>query len=312
MKIYILDAFEPAGPEYLNQHTENVVPFGDPRAKDWHEDADGVMIRGRLLTADDFARAKKLKVVSKQGVGVDNIDLEAAKLRGVTVCNTPGINSDAVAELAFGLTLTVARRVNEFDRMIRAGQRINRPDFLGVELEGKTVGVIGMGNIGIRAARLYHNAFKCRILAYDPYAPDTHWADLPHERITTLQALWPQIDILTLHIPLTDETRHIVDRNAIAQMKTRAIVINVSRGGLIDESALRDALQSGNLFGAGLDAWEEGEPPSAQNPLLALPNVVATPHAGAGTYETQVKSSLMTARQLLHVLGGEEPFHRVV
>ncbi|GAA4328342.1 hypothetical protein GCM10023144_14050 [Pigmentiphaga soli] len=312
MKIYVLDAFETSGIQYLKERVPGVIPFGDPRAGRWHEDADGIMIRGRQLSADDFAKAKKLKVVSKQGVGIDNIALDAARAKGVIVCNTPGINSDAVAELAFGLTVAVARRIPEFDRRIRAGEEIIRPRFLGTEMAGKAVGVIGMGNIGVRAARLYHQAFGCRLLAYDPYAPADAWADLPHQRIADLDELWPQVDVLTLHVPLTDETRYIVDRAAIGRMKRTAIVINVSRGGLVDETALCEALKEGRLFGAGLDAWEEGEPPQPGNPLLALPNVVATPHAGAGTHETQAKSSLAAARQLVHVLEGGEPFHRVV
>jgi D-3-phosphoglycerate dehydrogenase / 2-oxoglutarate reductase len=310
MKIYILDAFEGTGVKYINEQVDGVIQYGDPRGRNWHEDAEGIMIRGTVLTADDFARAKKLRVVSKQGVGVDNIDLDAARAHGVTVCTTPGVNSDAVAELAFGLTLAVSRRIGELDRRVRAGEKIIRPNLLGLELEGKTVGVIGMGNIGIRAARLYYKAFGCRILAFDPHVSVDHWADLPHERILDLAQLWPQVDVLTLHIPLTDETRNIVSRDALACMKESAVIINVSRGGLIDEVALYDALKAGRLFGAGLDAFDEGEPPSPGNPLLSLYNVVATPHAGAGTVETQIKSSLLTAQQLLHVLKGNEPFHR--
>ncbi|WP_233154983.1 hydroxyacid dehydrogenase [Candidimonas nitroreducens] len=310
--IYVLDAFEPSGLQYLADQNQSFVPFGDPRGINWHQDAVGIMIRGSQLSADDFARARKLKVVSKQGVGVDNIALSAAREHGVIVCNTPGINSAAVAELAFTLAMAVARRVSEFDRMIRSGSKIVRPRYLGRAMHGKTIGFIGMGNIGTQAARLFRGAFDCRILAYDPYAPMGHWGDIPHVRIADLEELWPQVDVLSLHVPLTDTTRNIVDRAAIARMKPSAIIINVSRGGLIDELALADALRDGKLFGAGLDAFEEGEPPSRSNPLLAFPNVLATPHAGAGTIETQADSSLATARQLLHVLAGNEPFHRVV
>jgi D-3-phosphoglycerate dehydrogenase len=311
MKIYILDDFEPTGVEFIQSKVQQVIPFGDPATSQWHEDAEAVMIRGSRLTADDFAKAKKLKVVSKQGVGVDNLDLEAARRHGVVVCTTPGVNSDAVAELAFGLALSVSRRIQEMDQMIRAGEKIVRPQLLGYELHQKTVGVIGMGNIGSRTARYFHKAFDCQILAYDPYTKPDAWADLPHERINDLKQLWPVVDLVTLHVPLTETTYHIVNREAIALMKPSGMVINVSRGGLIDEVALYEALSQGRLFGAGLDAFEEGEPPSANNPLLSLRNVVATPHAGAGTVETQIKSSLLTAQQLWHVLQGNEPFHRV-
>ena len=312
MKIYILDDFEPTGVQYISQHIEEVIPYRDPRSANWHEDADGVMVRGVKLTAKDFAKAKKLRVVSKQGVGVDSIDLVAAKNHGITVCTTPGVNSDAVAELAFGLALSVSRRIQELDQKIRLGEKIIRTQLLGYELKDKILGVIGMGNIGIRAARYFYKAFDCKLLAYDPYAPSDAWQDLPHERIHDLKYLWPRVDLLTLHVPLTDTTKNIVNRDALQQMKSSAIVINVSRGGLIDESALYDALSQGKLFGAGLDAFEEGEPPNKNHPLLKLPNVVATPHAGAGTVETQIRSSLLTAKQLWHVLQGGEPFHRVV
>ncbi|HSV84003.1 MAG TPA: hydroxyacid dehydrogenase [Ramlibacter sp.] len=312
MKVYVLDAFERTGIQYITEVAPDSVQYGDPRGKDWHDDAVGLMIRGTVLTAQDFAKAKKLKVVAKQGVGVDNIDLDAAKAHGVIVCTTPGVNSHAVAELAFALTLAVARRIPEFDRRVRAGEKIVRPNYLGFEMQGKTVGIIGMGNIGVHAARMFRNAFGCRILAYDPYAPANHWPDLPHERITRLDQMWPQVDVLTLHVPLTSETRNIVDATAIANLREGAIITNVSRGGLIDEAALYQALKSGKLFGAGLDAFEEGEPPSPSNPLLSLPSVVATPHAGGGTRETQVRSSLKTAQQLWQVLNGGEPFHRVV
>ncbi|MGE0800839.1 MAG: hydroxyacid dehydrogenase [Lautropia sp.] len=312
MKIYVLDAFEPSGVRYIAEVAPDTVLYGDPRGARWHEDADGLMIRGTRLTAEDFAKAKKLKVVAKQGVGIDNIDLSAAKASGVVVCTTPGVNSHAVAELAFGLTLAVARRIPEFDRRVRAGEAIIRPNFLGVELLGKTVGIVGMGNIGKRAAQMFKAAFDCRILAYDPYVPTGHWPDLPHVRVPDVQQMWHQVDVLTLHVPLTDETRNIVDAKAIASLKESAIVVNVSRGGLIDEQALYEALEAGRLFGAGLDAFEEGEPPRPGNPLLALPNVVATPHAGGGTRETQINSSLTTARQLWQVLNGGPQFHRVV
>jgi D-3-phosphoglycerate dehydrogenase len=313
-KIYVLDAFHPAGIEWLSGRAE-VIPYKDPRGDRWHEDADGIMVRMRPVTAQDFQQARKLKAVVKQGVGVNTLDLDAAKAHGIVVANTPGVNSETVAEMAFALTLAVARRIGEFDRLVRAGQEIERPKMLGVGLEGKTVGVIGMGNIGVRAAAKFQAAFGCTIIAYDPYytarpAGDP-WAAVPHERVRDLAAMWPRIDVLTVHVPLTDDTRDIVGARELAAIKPGAIVVNVSRGGIVNEPALYDALKSGHLFGAGLDVWTEREPPATDHPLLTLPNVVATPHAAGGTVETQIRSSLRVAQELLKILEGGQPQSRV-
>jgi D-3-phosphoglycerate dehydrogenase / 2-oxoglutarate reductase len=311
MKVYVLDAFHPAGVDWLSRHAE-VVRWEDPRRAPSAPRRPRASGRGSPLTADDFARAKKLKVVSKQGVGVNTMDLAAAKKHGVIVCNTPGVNSEAVAEMALGMILDVGRRITEMDRLIRAGKLTNRADFLGQELWEKTVGIIGMGNIGTRVGRKLHGAFNNRILAYDPYKPANHWADIPHQRLASLDDMWAQVEVLTVHVPLTDETRGMVGAPGIARMKPTAIVVNVSRGGIVEEKALHAALKEGRLAGAGLDVWDGVEPPATDDPLLSLPNVVATPHAAGGTRDTQYLSSMAVAKQLLHVMQGNEPFHRVV
>jgi D-3-phosphoglycerate dehydrogenase len=306
MKIYVLDEIYPGGVELAAKRAE-VVRWDDPRVKNWHEDADGLMIRLTRMQAADFARAKRLKAVVKQGVGVDNIDLAAARDKGVVVCNTPGVNADAVAELTLGLALAVARRVAESDRRIRFdGSTIDRARFLGLELGGKTVGVIGMGNIGTRVARKFHAAFGAHILAYDPYVPRDIWPDIPHERLDSLDQMWPRVDIVTPHVPLTAETRHIIGRGGIAKLKPTAIIVNAARGGVVDEQALYDALKAAKIFGAGLDVFE-AEPPTNRDPLVGLPNVVATPHGGGGTLETQAKSSIAVAETLLACLDGNVP-----
>lgn len=310
MKIYILDAFHPSGVEFISRHAE-VVRWDDSRIEDWPEDAEGLMVRVSPVRKAQIERAQKLRVISKQGVGLDNIDLVAAKARGIIVCNTPGVNSEAAAEMALALGLAVARRLAEFDRLIRSGVAIERPRYLGIEMLQKTVGVIGMGNIGTRAARKWHAAFDAKLLAYDPYVPSETWCDIPHERVPSLDILLPRVDLLTLHVPLTPETRHMIGRRELALMKETAILVNVSRGGIVDEQALYAALESGRLFGAGVDVFEK-EPVTKDDPLMSLPNVIGTPHAGGGTRETQQKSSLMVAQQLLNVLSGEEPFNRVV
>jgi D-3-phosphoglycerate dehydrogenase len=310
MKIYILDAFHEAGITLARQHAE-VVCWPDPATRNWPEEADGVMVRMTAITADQIARAKHVKVVCKQGVGVDTIALDAAKLHGIAVCHTPGVNSEAVAEMGFALALSVTRRVTRFDRMLRAGEEIVRPRNLGIEMHGKTVGIVGMGNIGTCSARKWVGAFDAKVLAFDPHAKADVWKDIPHSRVGSLHEMLLHVDLLTLHLPLTHESRYLIGRKELSMMKPDAVLINVSRGGIVDETALFESLSKGHLFGAGLDVFEV-EPPPADHPLLSLPNLVATPHAAGGTHETQERSSLQVAQQVLDVLAGKAPANRVV
>jgi D-3-phosphoglycerate dehydrogenase len=309
MKIYVLDAFHLSGVELAEKQAE-VIRWDDPRAKNWHEDADGLMVRGKKIAAEDMARAKKLRVISKQGVGLDNIDLEAAKTRGIAVCRTPGVNSEAVAEMALSLGLSVVRRVTEFDRMTRADGKVQRANFLGYESWQKTVGIVGMGNIGTLVARKWRGAFDAKIIGYDPYVPANRWSELPHQRAASLEEMLPQVDILSLHLPLTPESRNMIDAARLALMKPSAIVVNTSRGGIVNEAALYQAISSGKLFGAGFDVFEI-EPPTSDHPLMSLPTFVGTPHAAAGTIETQARSSMLAASQLLEALAGGQPLGQV-
>jgi D-3-phosphoglycerate dehydrogenase len=309
MKIYILDAFHEAGIALARKNAD-VVCWPDPAIRNWPEEADGVMVRMTPITAEELARARHVKVVCKQGVGVDTIALDAAREHGIPVCRTPGVNSEAVAEMGFALALSVTRRVTRFDRMLHAGEEIVRPRHLGIEMHGKTVGIVGMGNIGTRTARKWIGAFDAKIVAYDPYAPKDCWRDIPHARVHSLHEMLPEVDLLTLHLPLTPESRHMIGRAELALMKKDAVLVNVSRGGIVDEAALYESLKSGHLFGAGLDVFEV-EPPAADHPLLSLPNVVATPHAAGGTHDTQERSALLVAQQVIDVLNGKEPPNRV-
>jgi D-3-phosphoglycerate dehydrogenase / 2-oxoglutarate reductase len=309
MKIYVLDAFHLSGVELVEKQAE-VIRWDDPRAKNWHEDADGLMVRGKKVAAEDMARAKKLRVISKQGVGLDNIDLEAAKAHGIAVCRTPGVNSEAVAEMALSLGLSVVRRVTEFDRMTRASGKVQRANFLGYESWQKTVGIVGMGNIGTLVARKWRGAFDAKIIGYDPYVPANSWSELPHKRAASLEEMLPQVDILSLHLPLTPESRNLIDAAKLALMKPSAIVVNTSRGGIVNEAALYQAISSDKLFGAGFDVFEV-EPPTSDHPLMSLPTFVGTPHAAAGTIETQARSSMLAASQLLEALAGGQPLGQV-
>ena len=300
MKIFVLDPIHPAGVEYAARHFET-VRWDDPRVKHWQDDADALMVRMTPVRSADIARAKKLRIISKQGVGYDTVDVAAAKKHGIVVCRTPGVNSDAVAELALALGLTVARRVAELDRRIRAGEKITRPDYLAVETLGKTVGVIGVGNIGSRVARKWANAFDANVIGYDPYLKK-----MICKKIEKLEELLRNSDLITLHVPLNDETRHMIGAREIALMKKNAILVNTCRGGVVDEDALYQAMKAGQLFGAGLDVWDV-EPPPRDHPLLTLPNVVATPHVAGNTFETQERSAIWVAQQAVDFLQGKPP-----
>ncbi len=300
MKIYILDAFHQAGVDLAAKHFE-IVRWDDPRVGNWHEEADAVMVRMTPLATADIARAKKVRIICKQGVGYDNIDIAAAKEHGIVVCRTPGVNSDAVAELALALGLCAGRRVAEFDRRIRAGQKVARPDYLAVETEGKTVGVVGVGNIGSRVARKWASAFNARVIGYDPYI-----SSAPCELKANLDEVLREADLLTLHVPLTDETRRMIGAREIALMKRSAVLVNTCRGGVVDEAALYEAMKTGHLFGAGLDVWDV-EPPPKDHPLLTLPNVIATPHVAGNTFDTQERSALRVAQQAVDFLQGKPP-----
>jgi D-3-phosphoglycerate dehydrogenase / 2-oxoglutarate reductase len=304
MKIYILDAFHPAGPEYAAQHFD-VVRWDDPKVKAWHEEADGVMVRMTPIRAADLARARKVKVICKQGVGFDTIDIQAASKHGIPVLRTPGVNSEAVAEMALALSLSATRRVTECDKLLRAGAKIDRTRILGPEMWRKTVGVIGMGNIGSRVARKWRGAFEAEVLYYDPYVSSGEY-----RKVASLEELLKKADLVSIHVPLTDETRNMIAAPQLALMKKTAVLVNTSRGGIIDEAALYEALKSGRLFAAGLDVWEV-EPPPKDAPLLSLPNVVGTPHAAGGTFDTQERSSLQVAMQVVEVLQGKPPQNRV-
>jgi len=264
----------------------------DPRFDEELATASGLIVRSATkVDAALLQLAPELRVVGRAGVGIDNIDLEAATERGVAVMNAPAGNTIAAAELTLALMLSVARRVPEADRSIREG-KWERSKFQGIELRGRTLGVIGAGRIGGAVAERCQ-AFGMKVLVYDPYLSPEHLAglDMP---VVDLGELLAVADVVTLHVPLTDETRGLIGVDELAAMKEGAILVNVSRGGIVSEPALAAALAAGEIGGAGLDVYEE-EPIPGASPLLLAPNLVLTPHLGASTGEAQVQVALETA-----------------
>jgi D-3-phosphoglycerate dehydrogenase len=267
----------------------------DPRFVTELETAAGLIVRSTTrVDATMLDLAPGLRVVGRAGVGVDNIDVAAASERGVAVMNAPGGNTVAAAELTMALLLSVARRVAEADRSMREG-KWERARFQGVELRGRTLGVIGGGRIGGAVAERCR-AFGMKVIVHDPYLPVERVVDL-RSPVVELNDLLETADVVTLHVPLTEETKGLIGESALGMMKKGAFLINVSRGGVVDEAALARALAEERIAGAGLDVYET-EPLAAGSPLLSAPNLVLTPHLGASTQEAQIQVALEVAASL--------------
>lgn len=256
------------------------------------------------------ALAPPLRVVSTYAVGTNNIDLECARRLGVRVCNTPGVLTDATAEVAVGLMLACARRFGEGERLTRAGRFEGwAPLFLrGQGVYGKTVGIVGAGRIGFRVARTMRKGFDCPIL-YTSRTPRPDWESELGARPAPLDDLLAQSDFVSLHCPLTPQTRHLIDAARLGLMKPTAVLVNTARGPVVDEAALTDALRRGRIAGAGLDVYER-EPALAPG-LTDLDNVVVLPHLGSATVETRDEMGRMCAQAVIDVLSGREPAHAV-
>lgn len=269
--------------------------FGETLAE-----AHGLIVRSATKVDGELMdRAPNLVAIGRAGVGVDNIDLDGASERGLAVFNAPGGNTIAAAELTMALILSLVRRVTEADRSMREG-RWDRARFKGTELRSKTLGLIGAGRIGSEVA-IRCESFGMDVIAYDPYIGEDRAKDLGL-RLVELDELMETADIISCHVPLTERTRGMIDAEMLGRMKDDAYVINASRGGVIDEHALVDALKAGTLAGAALDVYET-EPLPEDSPLRAAPNLVHTPHLGASTREAQVSVAVEVADALRAAIG---------
>jgi D-3-phosphoglycerate dehydrogenase len=287
--------YNPTGKPLTSAEVANLLPG-----------IDGYIAGLDGIDANALKSADRLKVISRYGVGVDNVDLAAAREKGIVVTNTPGANSVSVAELALGLMLALARQIPEAVEAVHQGKF---PRYTGVSLEGKTIGILGLGAIGKQLARRLAG-FDCKIVAYDPFA-DIAFAKDNHVELGTMDEIIKQADFVSLHLPLLPETRGIVNEAFLSKMKKGSFLINTSRGEAIDEDALLKALQSGHLKGAGLDAFAV-EPPDPKNPLLALSQVIATPHLGAQTDGATSNMGWFAMKDCLAVLKGEKPTYQVL
>ena len=262
------------------------------------KDVEFLVVRSATkVTADILSAGETLKVVGRAGVGLDNVDSQKAKELGVIVRNTPGANAISVAELAMGLLLSLVRSIPRGTSGLKEGKR-EKKALKGHEIYGQTIGVVGFGAIGREVAKRAL-AFGMSVLAYDPFVKET---DLDVNLVGNLEELLPAVDVITLHLPLTSETSHLISVDEIGMMKTGTIIINAARGGVIDEQALYDGLISGKIGGAALDVFES-EPPvdELRRKLIGLDNVICTPHIGASTVEGQKRVRREMAKVLIDV-----------
>ena len=300
-KVLISDQMDPKAAEIFRArgvHVDERPGLSKDELKAIIGDYDGLAIRSATkVTADVLEAAASLKVVGRAGIGVDNVDIPAATARGVVVMNTPFGNSITTAEHAIALMFALARELPAADASTQAG-KWEKNRFMGVELTSKTLGLIGAGNIGsIVAERAI--GLKMKVIAYDPFLSPERAVDLGIEKVE-LDDLLARADFITLHTPLTDQTRNILSRENLAKTKAGVRIINCARGGLIDEAALKELLESGHIAGAALDVFVEE--PAKSNPLFGTPGFVATPHLGASTTEAQVNVAIQVAEQMADFL----------
>lgn len=305
MKILVADRISPIGVDLFKAQKgfDVVEAYGSSPEQilELAKDADAIAVRSDTkITAEVIAAAKNLKVVGRAGVGVDNIDIEAATDHGVIVMNTPTGNTIATAELTFTHMLAGTRPIVQACAGMKAG-RWDRKKFTGSELNQKTLGVLGMGRIGAEVAKRAM-AFQMDVLAYDPYLTESRAKSLGVKQ-ANLDEVIENADYITVHMPMTKETKHMLNAAAFARMKDGVRVFNCARGGIIDEAALIDALNSGKVAAAGLDVYED-EPPAEDSPLRSIDNLVLTPHLGASTVEAQENVGIDVAKQMIEALTG--------
>ncbi|MCJ7660348.1 MAG: phosphoglycerate dehydrogenase [Anaerolineales bacterium] len=267
---------------------------------------DGYIAGLDTIDRNALAAADRLRVIARYGVGVDAVDLETAEKKGIIVTNTPGANSASVAELTVGLMISLVRNIPTAAQATNSGEW---PRMRGLSLEGKVVGLVGFGAIGKHVAQRL-SGFGCRVVAFDPVPYEEQAAVLGVELLSQAEVI-RTADLLSLHCPVTEQTCAIVDADFLEKMKPGSYLINTARGELVDEEALYTALQSGKLRGAALDVFSK-QPPEAQNPLLGLPQVLATPHMGAHTDGATNAMGWGALNDCLTVLRGKEPQNRVV
>ena len=307
-RITVPDPIHPDGIARLREHFQ-VEEFSDrtPEARLLSlTHAEAVIVRNMPIGADLMSSCPRLKIISKHGAGVDNIDLRAASERGILVTNVSGGNAAAVAEGAVALMLATLRRVPNVHQLVASGNYSARWGLRYGQLTNRSLGLVGIGKIGTCVAAICSRGFGMRILAYDPALSHAEVASRGAEKIEDLDTLLAAADVVSLHLPLTRDTVQIIGRAQLRRMKSSAILVNTARGALIDETALSEALAAGDISGAGLDVLEV-EPPALDNPILSAPNVVLSPHTAGSTEEADRYLALAAAENAIAVILGRRP-----
>lgn len=306
MIVYLSEYIYPEAAKKLKEHATVVDNF------DHIEEIDAIILRNIPVTAEMMDRAKKLKVIAKHGIGVNTIDVKAAKERGIQVIYTPTANADSVAEMTVGLFLNLERRIYEANVKCRNSEfkEIAPKDFMGTEIMGKTFGQIGMGNIAQRIAHIMSAGFGAKVLGYDPFVSAKDAAERGFEKVETLEELLERSDLVNINVPLVKSTENMISGKLFDHFKPGAVFVNAARGAVINEEDLYCALVAGKLKAAACDTFVS-EPPTGENKLLSLPNFSATPHLGGNTEDALRKAGTEVVHETLNVLAGKAPIHPV-
>lgn len=305
MKTFIPDPISAEALAYAQAHLD-VVRWDSPEINDYSE-AEAIIVRTFKMTPEIIDQMPKLKIIAKHGVGVDNIDIPYAKSKDIRVTNTPTANMNSVAELIIGFALNCVRRVTQSQFAVLNGLEKNSPLYLsGYELSGKTLGLIGLGKIGISVGKKLRAAFDMNIIAYDPFATAEQCNTLGFAKIADLDELCRQGDIISISVPLTKETKNLIASHELSLMKETAVLINTSRGGIVNEDDLYEALKNRKIFGAALDVFVQ-EPVPKSHPLLACDNFIATPHNGANTADALIRMGVGAVDEIVRLKNNEDP-----
>jgi D-3-phosphoglycerate dehydrogenase len=321
MKVYLGEVIHPDAVALLEKHAQVVRPKDHSRQAclEALREVDGMVARKIHVGTEEMNAAPRMKIIARHGVGLDSVDLKEATRRGILVTNTPGANRESVAELALSFMLALARRIPQAQKAMANMPKgdigifsalLKQYSLTGMDLEGKSLGIIGTGRIGSTVARKCIAAFDTKVKGYDPYVSAEVMKSFGVEKVERLEDMLPKIDFLTVHCPLTEETKGMVGKKELARMKKGAYVINTARGGIVDEKALLEALNSGHIAAAALDVWEV-EPPDPKDPLLNHPNLIGTPHYAGTTEESLHRVGIAAAEEVLRVLRGEPPKYPV-
>lgn len=311
MKILVNKPIHPSALALLRAQAEVLTPFEAPPAEvaEMLSHVDALLLcAGFSVGKQELERSPALRVIGRHGVGLDNVDVGAATQRGIPVVYTPYGPTESTAEHTFLLMMAAARQLPLLDRAVRSG-RFSIRDTAGVtglELQGKKLGVIGFGRIGRRVAEMCRSALAMRVYVYDPFLHPSSIAEWGATPLQDLESLAQEADVLTVHVPATDATHHLISQRILQAMRSTAILVNASRGSVVDESALVQALQSGTIYGAGIDVYDP-EPPGRDNPLFAVDRVVLTPHVASKTEEGRALMGKTVVQDILSVLGGRRP-----